>query len=134
WTCLFDRMIRNREVRGFLERGPARRIAVSPLVRSQLGQSAIQLAAVEIAKAIATGFRTDLADNIISFDLAGSTIARPHASRRPQCPTCGSKELTEPNRAPAPVELVAGTRLVMTSGGYPSVPSRTPAARHRKPV
>ena len=60
WTCLFDRMIRNREVRGFLERGPARRVAVSPLARNPLGQSAIQLAAVEIAKAIATEFRTDL--------------------------------------------------------------------------
>src|SRR5271155_4381969 len=24
WTCLFDRMIRNREIKGFLERGPAR--------------------------------------------------------------------------------------------------------------
>ena len=24
WTCLFDRMIRNREVKGFLDRGPAR--------------------------------------------------------------------------------------------------------------
>ena len=60
WTCLFDRMIRNREVKGFLDRGSARRVAVSPLARNTLGQSAIQLAAVEIAKAIATDFRTDL--------------------------------------------------------------------------
>ena len=22
WTCLFDRMIRNREIKGFLDRGP----------------------------------------------------------------------------------------------------------------
>src|SRR5439155_6352541 len=56
WTCLTDRMIRNREVRGFLDRGSARRVAVSPLVRNTVGQSAIQLAAVEIAKAIATDF------------------------------------------------------------------------------
>src|ERR1051325_8864580 len=134
WTCLFDRMIRNREVRSFLERGPARRIAESPLARHPLGQSAIQLAAVEIAKAIATAFRTDLCDNIISFDLAGATIARHHVSRRPQCPTCGSKELTDPNRAPAPVDLVAGTRLVMTSGGYRSVSSRATVARNRRHV
>jgi ribosomal protein S12 methylthiotransferase accessory factor len=134
WTCLFDRMIRNREVKGFLERGPARRVAVSPLVGSPFGQSAIQLAAVEIAKAIATEFRTDLCDNIISFDLAGSTIARHHVSRRPQCPTCGSKALTDPNRAPEPVELVAGTKLVMTSGGYRSVSSGATVARNRKHV
>ena len=33
WTCLFDRMIRNREVKGFLDRGPARagrRFAAGP--------------------------------------------------------------------------------------------------------
>ena len=54
WTCLFDRMIRNREVKGFLDRGPARPVAVSPLVRNAVGQGGIQLAALEIAKAIAT--------------------------------------------------------------------------------
>ena len=134
WTCLFDRMIRNREVKGFLERGPARRLVASPLAGNPFGQSAIQLAAVEIAKAIATAFRTDLNDNVISFDLAGATIARHHVSRRPQCPTCGSKTLTDPNRTPAPVELVAGTKLVMTSGGYRSVSSRATVARNRKHV
>ncbi len=36
WTCLFDRMIRNREVKGFLERGPARPVAVSPQAQSIL--------------------------------------------------------------------------------------------------
>jgi ribosomal protein S12 methylthiotransferase accessory factor len=134
WTCLFDRMIRNREVKGFLERDAVRQVAVSPLARSPLGQGAIQLAAVEIAKAIATEFRTDLCDNIISFDLAGATIARHHVSRRPQCPSCGSKQLTDPNRAPVPVDLVAGTRLVMTSGGYRSVSSHATVARNRRHV
>ena len=134
WTCLFDRMIRNREVKGFLARGAAQRIAMSPLARNPLGQGAIQLAAVEIAKAIATDFRTDLNDNVISFDLAGATIARHHVSRRPQCRTCGSKQLSDPNRPPAPVELVAGTRLVMTSGGYRSVSSRATVAKYRKHV
>src|SRR5438094_691673 len=46
WTCLFDRMIRNREIKGFLDRGPARRVAVSPLARNTFGQSAVHLAAV----------------------------------------------------------------------------------------
>ena len=134
WNCLFDRMIRNREVKGFLERGPVRRIALSPLVHTPFGPGAIQLAAIELAKAIATAFRTDLNDNVISFDLAGATILRHHVSRRPQCSTCGSKELRDPNRAPAPVELAAGTRLVMTSGGYRSVSSRATVARNRRHV
>ena len=83
WSCLFDRMIRNREIKGFLDRAGARAVAVSPLARNTLGQGAIEFAAVEIAKAIATGFRTELNDHIqlrfFGFDgcqaLRGATSA-----------------------------------------------------------
>jgi bacteriocin biosynthesis cyclodehydratase domain-containing protein len=134
WTCLFDRMIRNREIKGFLERGSARAVAVSPLVRRTFGQSAIQFAAVEIAKAIASGFRTDLRDHIASFDLLGANIAKHYVARRPQCPTCGSRKLQNPRRAPQPVEIGPGATLIMTSGGYRTVSSRTTVARFRKHV
>jgi len=69
WMCLAERMKRNREVKALLDRRQACCVAVSPLARNTFGQSAIQLAAVEIAKAIATGFRTQLSDHIISLDL-----------------------------------------------------------------
>jgi len=134
WTCLFDRMIRNREIKGFLERGPTQVVATSPLARSTLGQTAIQFAAVEIAKAIASGFRTDLNNHIASFDLMGATIAKHYVSRRPQCPTCGDRKLQNPRRAPQPIEIHPGTKLIMTSGGYRSVASRTTVQRHRKHV
>jgi oxazoline/thiazoline synthase len=134
WTCLFDRMIRNREIKGFLDRGAARPVAISPLVRNTLGQGAIQFAAIEIAKAIASGFRTDLSNHVASFDLMGATIAKHYVAHRPQCPTCGSKKLQNPRRAPQPIELAEGNKLVMTSGGYRTVSSRTTVARFRKHV
>jgi oxazoline/thiazoline synthase len=134
WTCLFDRMIRNREVKGFLDRGPARAIAISPLAHGTFGQSGIQLAAVEIAKAIATGFRTDLRNHIISLDLLGATIVKHYVATRPQCPTCGSKKLRDPRRKPAPITIGAGAKLVMTSGGYRTVTSRATVAKFRKHV
>src|SRR5262249_28486014 len=134
WMCLSDRMIRNREVRGFLDRGSARRVAISPLARNTVGQGGIQLAAVEIAKAIATDFRTDLNENIVSLDVMGSNIARHHVAARPQCPVCGRKEMRDPNRKPAPVEIGPGAKLVMTSGGYRTVTSRATVARFRKHV
>ncbi len=68
-----------------LERGEARCLAVSPLARHTVGQSAIELAALEIAKAFASDFRTDLNNNVISLDLLGSTVVRHHVARRPQC-------------------------------------------------
>src|SRR4051812_23072605 len=134
WTCLAARMDRNREIKAFLDRKQARRVAASPLARDPFGQSAIDLASTEIAKAIATGFRTDLNHHIVSLDLLGSTIARHYVAARPQCPACGRKALRDPRRAPAPVELGGGGKLVMTSGGYRSVSSRATVARFRKHV
>jgi ribosomal protein S12 methylthiotransferase accessory factor len=134
WACLAERMKRNREVKAMLDRGEARRVALSPLARNPLGQSGIQVAAIEIAKAIATDFRTDLHDHIISLDLLGATIVKHHVPARPQCPACGRKELRDPGRAPLPLELRAGGKAVMTSGGYRTVPSRATVARFRKHV
>ena len=134
WRCLTDRMIRNREVKGMLDRHAARRIAVSPLAHSPLGHGGIELAAIEIAKAIATGFRTDLSENVISLDLTGSTIVRHHVARRPQCPSCGKKKVRDPKRAPVPIDLGPGLKVVMTSGGYRTVTSRSTVARFRKHV
>jgi oxazoline/thiazoline synthase len=132
--CLADRMKRNREVRAMLDRTQARRLTVSPLAAQPVGQSGIQLSAVEIAKAIATSFRTDLSSHIVSLDLLGSTIVKHYVAARPQCPACGTSELHDPSRAPAPVELASGGRPVMTSGGYRTVSSRATVARFRKHV
>src|SRR5690242_7957221 len=134
WTCLSDRMIRNREIKGFLDRAQAQTVAQSPLVQNPFGQSAIQFAAVEIAKAIASGFRTDLSNHIASFDLMGATITKHYVAHRPQCPTCGNSQLWNPERQPQPVEVNPGTKLIMTSGGYRSVSSRTTVSRNRKHV
>jgi oxazoline/thiazoline synthase len=138
WVCLAERMVRNREVKGFLDRSvalkQAARVATSPLARDSLGQGPIALAAVEIAKAIATDFRTDLTDHIVSLDLPGSTVARHYVAHRPQCPACGRKKLRDPKRAAEPFELRPGGKLVMTSGGYRSLTSRATVERNRKHV
>src|SRR5215471_7063660 len=134
WTCLTDRMKRNREVKALLDRERARCVALSPLARNTLGETGIQLAAVEIAKAIATDFRTDLHDHIISLYLEAATTVKHCVAARPQCPACGRKKLRDPRRAPVPVELGAGGKLIMTSGGYRTVSSRATVARFRKHV
>ena len=127
-------MTRNREVKALLDRGPARPVVISPLARDMVGHGGTELAAVEIAKAIATDFRTDLRDHIISLDLLGSTVARHYVPARPQCPACGRKKLREPGRAPVPIELGTGAKLMTTSGGYRTVSSRATVERFRKHV
>jgi oxazoline/thiazoline synthase len=134
WTCLAERMKRNREVRAMLDRRQARRVAVSPLAKDSLGYSGIELAAVEIAKAIASDFRTPLNDHLVSLDLSGPTIVKHYVPRRPQCPSCGQKKLRDPRREPVPLVLTAGAKPVMTSGGYRAVTSRATVAKYRKHV
>ena len=135
WTCLADRMKWNRQIKAFLDRKEARCVAASPLGKNLLAPSAIGLAAIEIAKAIASGFRTDLHHHIVSLDLLGSTVVRHHVPARPQCPSCGSRQAAG-SRAPpaAPIRLRVGGKAVMTSGGYRSVAPAETIARFRKQV
>jgi oxazoline/thiazoline synthase len=134
WMCLADRMRRNREVKAMIDRKGGHRIAVSPLAQQPFGQTGIQLAALEIAKAIATDFRTDLGNHIVSLDLLGSSVVKHYVAQRPQCPSCGRKKLRDPRRPAEPVTLSAGNKLVFTSGGYRSVSSRDTVARFRRHV
>ena len=134
WICLAERMKRNREVKAFLDRTRADCVEASPLSRDSFGESGIQLAAVEIAKAIVTDFRTELRDHIVSLDLLGSTIVKHYVAARPQCPTCGRKKLRDPGRAPKPIELGTGGKLIRTSGGYRAVSPAATVARFRKHV
>jgi oxazoline/thiazoline synthase len=134
WVCIADRMKRNREVRGMLNRSDTTLLTASPLASQTVGQSGIQLAALEIAKAIATEFRTELSNHIVSLDLTGSAIVKHYVAARPQCSACGSEELRDQTRAPTPIELKAGGRPVMTSGGYRTMSSRATVERYRKHV
>jgi oxazoline/thiazoline synthase len=134
WTCLADRLKWNRQIKAFLDRKDARCVTASPLGKNVLAPGAIGLAAAEIAKAIASGFRTDLHECVVSLDLLGSTVARHHMPTRPQCPSCGSAELRDGGRAPAPIRLRVGGKAVVTSGGYRSVAPAETLARFRKHV
>ncbi len=134
WMCLAERMKWNRQVKAFLARNDARCVAASALGDEVLGQSPIGLAAVEIAKAIASGARTDLRDHIISLDLTGSTIARHYVAARPQCPACGRGELRDPQRQPIPIRLHVGGAPVVTSKGYRTLTPSATLARWRQQI
>lgn len=134
WRCLADRMKWNRQVRSFLDRVSARCVSASPLGANALGRSGFSLAASEIGKAIASGFRTDLHQHIVSFDMLGSEVQRHYVATRPQCPVCGADAHRDPARTPIPVRLRAGGRIIVTSGGYRSMPPGETVSRYRKHV
>jgi ribosomal protein S12 methylthiotransferase accessory factor len=138
WACLAEPMASSRQIKAFLDsrqaEGGAECVAASPLAAHLLGHSASALAALEIAKAIASGFATDLNDHLISLDLLGSSVARHYVAARPQCPVCGRAALRDPRRTPVPPRLRAGGKLVMTGNGYRAVPPAATVARFRKHV
>jgi bacteriocin biosynthesis cyclodehydratase domain-containing protein len=134
WSCLADRMKWNRQIKAFLDRTKARRVASSPLGKNLLAPSGIGLAATEIAKAIASGFRTDLHHHLVSLDLLSSMVVRHHVPARPQCPSCGAAQARNPDRPALPIRLHVGGKAVMTSGGYRSVTPAETIARFRKHV
>jgi oxazoline/thiazoline synthase len=134
WSCLVERMKWNRQIKAFLDRTEARCVAPSPLGKNLLASGAIGLAATEIAKAIASGFRTDLRHHVVSLDLLSSMVVRHHVPIRPQCPACGAAQARDLDRPPLPTRLLVGGKAVMTSGGYRSVAPAETIARFRKHV
>ena len=82
-----------------LGRNETRCLSVSPLAQHTVGQSGIQLAAVEIARAIASGFRTHLSEHIVSLDLLGSDIKKHYVAARPNVrPAARTSCTTRPAR------------------------------------
>jgi oxazoline/thiazoline synthase len=134
WTCLADRLKWNRQVKAFLDRKEAHCVAASPIGDTMLAPSAIGLAATEIAKAVASGFRTDLHQHVVSLDLLGSAVVRHYIAARPQCPSCGSAELRNPKRAAAPIRLRVGGKVAIAGDGYRSESPGETIARFRKHV
>src|SRR4051794_18695851 len=61
WTCLADRMKRNRQVKAFLNRKHARCLVDSPLCQHTIGQRAVHLPPVGIRKPLPPAFPPALA-------------------------------------------------------------------------
>jgi len=117
--CLFDRMIRNREGQRFSRaRRRTRRCylaACSQYPRTERHPACRR----EIAKASLPAF-VRIAQSHCQFDLLGSTVANIMWRTARNVRPAAARSCLDPRRAPAPIELSAGAKLVMTSGGYRS--------------
>jgi len=122
-----------REIKALLDAEGRARVATSPLARDMSDRAAFSLRRRD-RKSDRYRLPYDVRDHIISLDLLGATIVKHYVAARRNCAACGRKKLRDPRRAPVPVELGAGGKLVMTSGGYRTVSSRATVARFRKHV
>ena len=135
WTCLAERMKRNREVKAFLDRRQARRVAASPLARDAFGQKRHPACGRRDRESDRHRLSHRLARSPhqprpVGLDHRAGITWRPARNVRP----AAARSCAIPRRAPAPVELGAGGKLVMTSGGYRAVSPGATVARFRKHV
>ena len=136
WTCLSDRMRRNREIKGMLDRSQRalrRGFAAHPTARSDKTESSLQPS--KSRRPSPRGFRHGLershhqprsAGCEHREALRGGRARNVRAAAARSCATRAARR--------SPIELGAGGKLVMTSGGYRTVSPRDTVARFRKHV
>lgn len=121
WKCLANRLRGNREIEtSILERKSL--VTPLPISRSALPstlQTALNIAATEIAKAIVCPEQQQLQGTIITFDLASLNLQRHVLVRRPQCPCCGDPEYLK-QREPKPLVLSSRNKQFTADGGHRS--------------
>jgi ribosomal protein S12 methylthiotransferase accessory factor len=117
WECLAQRLRSNRTVEGFLlDRKGAREPFPTSLgwLPTTL-QSAVTMAATEVAKCLIGDPFRSLDGTVVTLDTMRLTTERHVLTRRPQCPACGDPERY---RKPAPINLQSGLKRFTSDGGH----------------
>ncbi|MBD2203240.1 TOMM precursor leader peptide-binding protein [Calothrix sp. FACHB-1219] len=120
WECLAQRLRMNREVESFLQE---QKQTLNPLLISRAAlpstvDTALNLAATEIAKWLSNPEQHTLEGTLLTFDLINLNIQRHTLVRRPQCDCCGEIAYQEPE--PQPLVLTSQPKQLSDDGGYRS--------------
>ncbi len=118
WSCLRDRLERNRPVEAYLARAGCARPARGATLRLQPAASrvAASVAALKVVELLMAPARSPLLQNLITIELPGLQTNLHRVARRPQCPMCGDPDWVRRSIA-APVRLQAQARLPSQDGG-----------------
>jgi ribosomal protein S12 methylthiotransferase accessory factor len=118
WSCLAYRLQRQRPMAThLLRRGIEGTLSFPRAALPASLQAACGLAAVTLARWLASGGRGELDQHLLTLDLSDLQITRHAVTRRPQCPECGDPELFTQNAA-RPLSLVRRPRRVGQGGGH----------------
>lgn len=118
WACLAHRLERHRQAEAYLmERGEKGPIVLARAALPPTVETALHLAATEVAKWLVTGANEALLGRIVTFDMGSLERATHTLTRRPQCPTCGDPELVAAQQR-KPVALESCRASFTEEGGY----------------
>ena len=132
WECLVSRLRCHQEVHEFLRSIAGENSAFKPGPdNSYLSESVNRLIAAEILKWIVLEDTAVIHNHVITFNTRSFETARHKVIRRPQCLSCGAKELFDPNRKPFPLQLTMKTNNGQHCGGARSVPPEVTLAKYK---
>ena len=117
WECLAQRLRANRPVEAFITRrkGTATPLAIPLGLLSSTSQTALGMAATEVAKWIVTGENKQLEGILVTLDTISLQTKNHILVKRPQCPCCGDAGL---NGKPKPIILGNRQKTFTTDGGH----------------
>jgi oxazoline/thiazoline synthase len=133
WRCLVQRLRENRT----LEAQVKRKLGQStPLALPQNGleittQSALQIAAVEIAKWLVLDKPSRLQGAVLTFNHQQLELTTHQLTQRPQCPACGS---WQPSPTAQPLILQSQKKQFTEDGGHRVISSEAMVARYQQHV
>ncbi len=132
WECLASRLRCHQEVHEFLRSIGGENSAFKPgPANSYLSESVNRLIAAEILKWIVLEDAAVIHNHVITFNTRSFETARHKVIRRPQCLSCGAKELFDPNRKPFPLQLTMNPNNGQHCGGARSVPPEVTLAKYK---
>ncbi len=108
WHCLEHRLRANRQVETFIQdraHAPVNFVTSKASMASTLS-TGLNLAALEIAKALVLDAPNKTLGEILTLDLCTLQFAKHTFVKRPQCPVCGSPETRKQTQV-KPIELVS---------------------------
>ncbi|HWN67799.1 MAG TPA: TOMM precursor leader peptide-binding protein, partial [Haliangium sp.] len=119
-ACLLQRLRENRTIDAFVRQhgdgtGPLRPAPTTFTPSLLIG---LQLAAVTVARWIASDGQGIVRDHLITLDLAEPSMKHHPVIRRPQCPICGDPALGMHDASRTPLVLSSRPKLHTIDGGH----------------
>jgi bacteriocin biosynthesis cyclodehydratase domain-containing protein len=135
WECLAQRLRANREVLRYLHRkkGNAKPFPISRGTLSATLRTALELAALETAKAIAGVEQQDRAERLITLDVLTLETQQHRLVRRPQCPRCGDPAYRS-DQEPVSITLESQQKQFTADGGHRTTSPEKTLERHEHHV
>jgi ribosomal protein S12 methylthiotransferase accessory factor len=138
WECLAQRLRGHRKLQEYLARrsGSDAPVGIIPTALASTAHGAMSDAVTEITCFVGTGGQSGLVDRVVSTNVLTLERSQHTLIRRPQCPSCGSRDLV--NRAHAgPVQLGWRPKLHQSDGGDRALDQREVLRRlerHLSPI